>query len=75
VAIAEALLVYEVLDDLEINEIIETGKLVRKAPRKKKRKSVKKEKSTDTTEGKKDGEPEIQAGLFPPSPAENPAPL
>ena len=75
VAIAEALLAYEVLNDLEINEIIATGKLVRKAPRKRKKKSVKKEKSTDITEGKKAGEPEIQAGLFPPEPAENPAPL
>jgi len=73
VAIAEALLSYEVLNDLEIKEIIETGKLVRKLPRKKKRKA--KAKKPEPTEEKKEEEPILQTGLFPPKPAENPASL
>lgn len=44
VALAEALLSYEVLNDLEITEIIETGKLTRKLTRKKKEKAAAKKK-------------------------------
>ncbi|HDL64111.1 MAG TPA: ATP-dependent metallopeptidase FtsH/Yme1/Tma family protein [Proteobacteria bacterium] len=73
VAIAAALLSYEVLNDLEVKEIIETGGLVKKLPRKKKRKA--KEKKTEPPEEKKEEEPVLQPGFFPPQPAENPAAL
>jgi cell division protease FtsH len=72
VAIAKALLSYEVLNDLEVQEIIKTGRLVKKLPRKKIRKTRKKKPAPD--EEKKEGESDLQPGFFP-KPAENPASL
>ena len=72
VAIAKALLSYEVLNDLEVQEIIETGRLVKKLPRKKIRKTRKKKPAP--AEEKKEGKSDLQAGFFP-KPAENPASL
>jgi len=72
VAIAEALLSYEVLNDLEVKEIIETGRLVKKLPRKKIRKTRKKKPAP--AEEKKEGESDLQPDFFP-KPAENPASL
>jgi len=72
VALAEALLKYEVLDDVEIGQIIETGKLVRKKGRSRKRvrkeePEKSKEKSAESEEAKKPLPVRLR-----PSPAGNP---
>ncbi|MEA1927785.1 MAG: ATP-dependent zinc metalloprotease FtsH [Candidatus Auribacterota bacterium] len=73
VAIAEALLTYESLNDVEVKEIIETGKLVRKSRRKKKRKPANKKKADSSREAKKKEKSAARAELLTPRPAESPA--
>ncbi len=75
VALAEALLQYEVLNDEEINEIIETGKLVRKAGRRKKRRSPAEKKPREVKEKEEETDGVPAPGLLAggPSPVENPA--
>jgi cell division protease FtsH len=73
VALAEALLKYEVLDDVEIGQIIETGKLSRKSGRGRTRsRKPAVEKQPEKKKAEKEA-PDRLSGLLRPAPAENPA--
>ncbi len=71
-AIAEALLQYEVLDDVEVSQIIQTGKLTRKTGRGRKRsRKPAPEKSKEKPKEPKEAADRLP-GLIRPTPAENP---
>ncbi len=73
VALARALLEYEVLDDVEIGQILETGKLVRKTRRRRKqtRKPAPEKEAAKPEE--KDEAREPRPGVLRPAPADTPA--
>ncbi len=73
VALAEALLKHEVLDDIEIGQILETGKLVRKTRRRRKRaRKPAPEKEAEQARDQDEAR-EPRPGVLRPAPADTPA--